>query len=103
MIVMGSRLPPIPSVLPWTPEDVGHVEASPFAPAEDGTGAVDSLGGWYPWGGGGPQLCRYRSKPRYHPHRVRPHSGSKWPWALSWGNMSPCPPPEDISPPFVSV
>ena len=38
------------------PEDIGRAEAFSFAPEEDGTGALDSLGEWYTCGGGGPTL-----------------------------------------------
>jgi hypothetical protein len=41
---------------PVDPEDVGRAEAFSFAPDEDGTGALDSLGGWYACGGGTPTL-----------------------------------------------
>jgi hypothetical protein len=41
---------------PVDPEDVGRAEVFSFAPDEDGTGALDSLGGWYTCGGGGPTL-----------------------------------------------
>ena len=57
----GVAVPLIPSVLLWTPEDVERVEAFSFTPAEDGTGALDSFGGWYTCGGGIPALYPYRS------------------------------------------
>ena len=41
---------------PVDPEDVGHAEAFSFSPDEDGTGALDSLAGWYTCGGGTPTL-----------------------------------------------
>ena len=86
---------------PMDPVDVARAKAFSFAPADDRTGALDSLGGWYTCSGGALTLSVSLKTVISSTDFIA--SASLWSKiALSFelGDMSP---PEEKSPPAASL